>query len=378
MRERYRAGLVTFVKTGIPIVDTSIEGMDDLAYWNYLRAHVHISLTAQEYCNEEFNVLAQRLHVPVQNLGTYFSTFVLNNSGDDDDGDDHVGVTCMCCINANRIACGKWSGRVITWDVLGTGPNVVHDVHQDCVTGVCRVRGDVLVSVGADRRMLFTPPITGPLTEQVVDYPFDCVCAIDEDVIATGSRDGFVRVWNTENVHDVHVLREFGHSVGTEWVLSVCRIDDNRLASAGGSGIVKVWKINLGPNETNPVRQRDDQAAQINCICYMHYSRIAIGNAIGNLKIWNFDAPHGNQNPETIAFNPHLSVHSICSIGRNRMLTSAGRQVRSWDVNNIPTPARVDSVRDAPAGPVCSIDANRVAYAHGNVVTIMNTIAAFR
>ena len=112
-------------------------------------------------------------------------------------------------------------------------------------------RRGLLASAGLDRRLLlWDPQRTSPIAASVApgaaepraihsDSIYALACNVEGTVLATGSVDTEVRLWDPRDLRSS--LRLAGH---VDLVRAVCLLSDGvRLASAGSDGTVRLWHL---------------------------------------------------------------------------------------------------------------------------------------
>ncbi len=107
---------------------------------------------------------------------------------------------------------------------------------------------------------------SNPLAE--IRHPLGAITTVifghGGDWLATGSLDGFVRLWNTKNWSELVSPMSHGDSVGA------LALDprSSRLASAGAGGLVRIWEPTLGRALREMRWQSEDENAMIRHLAF--------------------------------------------------------------------------------------------------------------
>jgi WD40 repeat protein len=105
------------------------------------------------------------------------------------------------------------------------------------------------------------------------------LASLGEGRIASGGRDGCIRVWDG-GTHPSRVMS--GH---TQSVLGLARLDGGSLASVSRDGTLRVWDLRTGRCE-HCLLAHD---AAVLTVADLGHGRIATGSADGSVKIWTHE-----------------------------------------------------------------------------------------
>ncbi|AWI28447.1 hypothetical protein DDW44_06320 [Streptomyces tirandamycinicus] len=175
-------------------------------------------------------------------------------------------------------------------------------------------------------------------------------------LLASGGRDGVVRLWNLEDRGEL-VASFTGHR---GWVFALCTVrvsGRELLASAGRDHTVRLWD----PSDGRLVRAIDTGRGRgwIFALCQVRTggrTLIAAGHGNGTVLVWN---------PESTQADLELTAHkgvvwTLCEVSDSdhTLLATAGRDgvVRLWDLE-APQEARALTAGAGPVYALCQADA---------------------
>jgi WD40 repeat protein len=143
----------------------------------------------------------------------------------------------------------------------------------------------------------------------------------DGQWLASASRDGTLRVWNTADGKGILTLQEH---TGPVWGLAFSQ-DGTYLASAGGDGTVKVWDAASG----RLIRTLQEHAGAVLSVAFSPEGRLASGGQDGTVRVWD---PQTGQ--ELRQLEAHTGYVFGVAFGPNGRIAAAGGgdgAVRVWD-----------------------------------------------
>lgn len=142
---------------------------------------------------------------------------------------------------------------------------------------------------------------------------------MDDNILASGSYDATIRIWNLETGAEVRVLR--GHQAG----IRCLQFDDSKLISGSLDGVVKIWNYNTG--ECLSTLQGHTSG-----VITVHFDGefLASGSIDKSIKIFNF------QTKVSYCLRGHDDwVNSVRLDNESRTLLSASDDctVKLWDLD---------------------------------------------
>ena len=141
----------------------------------------------------------------------------------------------------------------------------------------------------------------------------------DDNMLASGSYDSTIKLWNIENGQEVRTLT--GHGLGVRCL----QFDDTKLASGSLDGKVKIWNLHSGE-----------------CVCtlpghtagviglHLAGALVASASADKTVRVWNF------QERSAVVLRGHedwVNAVKIDSASRTLFSTSDDGTIRLWDLD---------------------------------------------
>ena len=153
-------------------------------------------------------------------------------------------VRCACATGANRVAVGCADGSILLHD-LGTA----NDESASKLLG----HGQAV----------------------------SCLCLLSEEVLASGSMDNTIRIWNLRSKEALQVLS--GH---TDYVRGLAQLSDTQLASASDDKTIRLWNFAKPEDDGRVLQGHSDY---VRCLCRSTAGSLVSGSRDTTLRVWNPD-----------------------------------------------------------------------------------------
>ena len=110
------------------------------------------------------------------------------------------------------------------------------------------------------------------------------LCAISNKILASGSTDNNIKIWDIEERIIITTLS--GH---TEGVTTLCHLGGEQLVSGSRDKSLIIWSKFPGSSSTYSHKQLIGHRSRISGIIRINNREIISGEWLGDLKIWNID-----------------------------------------------------------------------------------------
>ncbi len=221
--------------------------------------------------------------------------------------------------------------------------------------------GSLLASGSYDRTIRIWDADTGRTLRVLRGHSGRVTCVAfgrDNDTLASASEDGTIRFWNIPRGNQQSTLNSHG-----EKVLSIAFSPDREtLASSGADRVVRLWDVHSG----RQVRALEGHKTPVNAVAYSPDGRwLASGDRDGTIHLWN---PKDGRKLKTFRV-PRSDALSLTFSPDGKLLAAASGWSKDVGVWNVETgvleyhlPKNVSRVLSV----VFSPDGNLLAYAGGD------------
>jgi len=209
--------------------------------------------------------------------------------------DGHRGkhVHSVCALPGSGLASGSADGRVCIWDTAnGGGCLETHVGHPSFTSSLCNM-GDRRLGSGS----LFCHTIKiwdlgkqqtgGEKSVRILKGHSEvvaAVCAMPGGLMASGSLDKTVRIWNLSHEEGEECVRTLkGHS---NYVSAVCSLGQSRLASVSFDNTLRIWDLRRNQGE-ECVQTVEAHRSLVSAICDLGDGRLASASYDNTIKIWH-------------------------------------------------------------------------------------------
>ena len=249
--------------------------------------------------------------------------------------DESTGVLAAACEGRSI---HYWDKGVVAGVRGGSGtPNVLKE-HGGPVTALAWSSGPVLVSAGADKKILFWHMPDGQIVKSLTTDNVVRALAMSPDgkTLASAGEDATIQLWDVASAKAGAKL-----SGNSDWVLCLAFSNDGqRLASGGYDGTVRLWEVSTAKKildiPATPPLPPNTPAPPTNVVLSLAFSpdgkQLAIGGVDTKIHLFNMadgklarSVPGHTGSVTGLAFHPSGTVLASCS---------KDRTVRLWNPAN--------------------------------------------
>lgn len=149
-----------------------------------------------------------------------------------------------------------------------------------------------------------------------------CLAWIDQDTLASGSRDKTLRVWNVKTNQCIRTV-ENGH----EGSILCMRVNKDRsiLLTGSSDATCTIWSL----PDLVPIRKLRGHGHSVLDVCFVNNNRIVTASRDHTLRLWDQDSGE-----ELLQMLGHTnSVNAVETVDENRVASASGdASLKLWDV----------------------------------------------
>ena len=191
-------------------------------------------------------------------------------------------VSTIAQLADGSLVAGTFEGDVLRlWP--GTGQRQYLGKHRGAVSSVCGLKGGLLASGSCDKtvRIWDVKSGEGVRTLEGHSRAVYSVCGLEGGLLASGSDDKTVRIWDVKSGEGVRTLE--GHQ---DYVRSVCGLEGGLLASGSDDKTVRIWDVKSGEG----VRTLEGHSYSVTSVCGLEGGLLASGSDDNTVRIWDVNS----------------------------------------------------------------------------------------
>ena len=155
-----------------------------------------------------------------------------------------------------------------------------------------------------------------------------CLCTISNKILASGSGDKNIKIWDIEDRSIMSTLS--GH---TKWVSALCYVKEGVFVSGSWDGSLIIWSKSRSESSTYSHKQLTGYKSRIMGIIRLNNREIVSGEYLGDLMMWNID--------EGLCIRQILRLSGLCyhliqmkQHMRGDVVVDYGDKVKVWGAAN--------------------------------------------
>ena len=176
--------------------------------------------------------------------------------------------------------------RVVNKEYLKVVPRIAYYLKKKNIRGIFKYKCPLFAAGGWDRRIyLFSNSLEHMGTFLGHKRVISSLCAISNKILASGSEDNNIKIWNIEERVIISTLS--GH---TDRVSALCHLGGEQLVSGSADSSLIIWSKLPGSSSTYSQKQvLTGHRSGIRGIIRISKAEIISGEHKGDLRIWNIN-----------------------------------------------------------------------------------------
>ena len=208
-------------------------------------------------------------------------------------------------------------------------PKKGDEIQPDCVTKIVEIKQINKIVSSLINGQIFVWDIYSKKIEYTIDAHKSAIWSmikLSDDMVATGSSDKWIKIWNIVNSSSYPDIKLKGHR-GTIFCLG--EIEKNKLLSGSDDRTIKLWDL---VEKKCIMSLEDPNGSKINCLLILQDPGFIVTGGDDNLlKIWNI---YSDYVPNTLSGH-ECTVWSLTSIIKDDTIIASGSSdntIKIWDL----------------------------------------------
>ncbi|UCC99249.1 MAG: hypothetical protein JSW66_05045, partial [Phycisphaerales bacterium] len=191
------------------------------------------------------------------------------------------------------VVAGTTDGRIYSWNLTSDSnePLTTLSAHTGRLNALAWMPQDQsLITAGDDGKIGIWEPRSGTRIRNIEGYPAPITClsfSPEGNVLAAGSENGIIRLWDTAGGWASTLLRGEPNDVEAReavFTAVACSPDGGILASGDSGGKIRIWD----PKIRRPIRSFSANCGPISSLAWSPDGRVLLcGGADGTIRVWD-------------------------------------------------------------------------------------------
>ena len=198
--------------------------------------------------------------------------------------------------------------------------------HLRAINGVCQLENDLVATASSDHTIILWEVEKQVYRQQQrvlgghgCDVLCLCLCPLSNNQLASGDINGTTIVWNGKTGEKIMTLRKQNRA----GVFSILQLHNGLLATGSCDKTIQLWDL----QNVQSVRTLKGHTDGVACLCQLKDGTLASGSYDGTIKIWDVRSGECLQ-----TLHNRKWVLSLCQLHDGKLLSGFYDTVSVWNV----------------------------------------------